>query len=48
MHQSIIRTARPKNLLRRNRFNATAMKQVPRRIINESRALFGNGISSVD
>jgi len=40
-------TVRPKNLLRRKRFNATDIKQVPNRIINESKALFGNWLSSV-
>lgn len=41
-------TDRPKKLLRRNRFNAMDIKHVPRRIINESNALFGKSLSSFD
>lgn len=41
-------TARPKKLLRRNRFNATDMKHVPSRIINESNALLGKSLSSLE
>jgi hypothetical protein len=35
-------TVRPKKLLRRKRLSATDIKHVPRRIINERSALFGN------
>ena len=40
-------TVRPKKLLRRKRFNATEMKHVPRSMINDRSALFGNGLSSL-
>ncbi len=41
-------TVRPKNLLLRKRLSATAMKHVPRSIMKERSALFGNCISTFD
>jgi hypothetical protein len=41
-------TVRPKNVLRRKRLSATAIKHVPSNIINERSALFGNSVSSLD